>query len=147
MAGRQRYDITKTMPEAYQAFVGIENMVKASSFDPILKHLIKLRVSQINGCAYCVRMHTAEAREDNETQERLDHLPVWQHVAHFTGAEKAALAWAEAMTTKGHSASLGDLHSELEKHFDHDNIALLSLVIIMINSWNRLKISAEHDFF
>ena len=147
MAGKQRFDLIKAVPDAYKAFVQVEDLVKASDFDPILKHLIKLRVSQINGCAYCVRMHTAEAREDNETQERLDHLPVWQHVDLFTGAEKAALAWAEALTTKGHADNLNELHSELENHFDHNNIALLSLVTIMINSWNRLKISAEYDFF
>lgn len=147
MTGKYRFDLTKAAPSALKAFYEIENEIKASKFDQSLKHLVKLRVSQINGCPYGVEMHTREARADNETQKRLDHLVVWRQVDMFTDTEKAALAWAEALTTKGQAISLGDLHTDLQSHFDHDNIALLTLSIIMINNWDRLQFAAAYNFF
>ena len=147
MAEKQRFDLTKTAPDAFKAFLHIEEIVKQSKFDPMLKHLVKLRVSQINGCAFCVDMHIREARADGEDQKRLDQLVVWQHVGLFSPAEKAAFAWAEALTTKGAASALDPLHAALQAYFDDDDIALLTLVVVMINNWNRLQIAAGYSAF
>ncbi|MEM7023228.1 MAG: carboxymuconolactone decarboxylase family protein [Pseudomonadota bacterium] len=125
----------------------IEAGLQQNGLPPLLRHLVKLRVSQINGCAFCVGMHTREAREDGETEDRLDRLVVWQHVRNFSPAERAALAWAEALTTRGEGADLGKLHNALEEHFSHDDIGALTMVVVMINSWNRLQIASHHPFF
>jgi len=139
MSRTARVTLTKTVPEAIAAFGRIEEMFATCPVDPLLRHLVKLRVSQINGCAYCVNMHTGEAREDNETEARLDHLVVWRNTDLFSGAEKAALAWAEAMTVQGSGADLEALHGELTSHFSQEEIDYLTLIIVMINTWNRLQ--------
>lgn len=147
MKKEDRIDLIKDLPAGMAALVGVENVLEASGFGVGLQHLVKLRVSQINGCAYCVAMHNREARRDGEVQDRLDNLVVWRHVADFTQAERAALAWAEALTTRGTGESLDDLHRDLAKHFDAEGIATLSLVVVMINTWNRLQIAAHNAKF
>lgn len=147
MRKEDRFDLIKDMPAGMEALVAVENVLAATDFGAGLKHLVKLRVSQINGCAYCVAMHNREARHDGEVQDRLDNLVVWRHVTDFTQAERAALAWAEAMTTRGTGESLDDLHGELAMHFDAEGVATLSLVVVMINTWNRLQIAAHNAKF
>jgi len=142
-----RIHIAKTAPKAMGAFIAIEGLLDASGFDPMLRHLVKLRVSQINECVFCVNMHTSEAREDGESNERLDHLVVWRHVDCFSDAEKAALAWAEALTCKGAGADLETLHQALLVHFSQDEIDTLMLVVLMINTWNRLQIATHQSSF
>lgn len=142
-----RIDIVRSTPAALEAFGSVEALLDASKLDGLLRHLVKLRVSQINGCAYCVGMHTKEAREDGESNDRLDHLVVWRQVALYSDAEKAALAWAEALTTRGEGADLGALHGALAQHFSSDEIDLLMLVVVMINTWNRLQIANHNATF
>lgn len=125
----------------------VEDGLADNGVPPALRHLIKLRVSQINGCALCVRMHSREARDDGETQARLDDLVVWRQVPSFTAPERAALAWAEALTTRGGGAALAGLHGDLEAHFGKEDIAALTMMVVMINSWNRLQIAVHNTTF
>lgn len=147
MAGKNRLNIYQSQAKAIEAFVQIESLIDGSAFDAKLKHLVKLRASQINGCAYCVNMHSREARDDGETNDRLDHLVVWRNVSLFTPAEKAALAWTEAMTKQGSGVELDDLHRELKAHFSQEEIDLLTLIIVMINNWNRIQVANAYARF
>jgi AhpD family alkylhydroperoxidase len=115
--------------------------IEAHGISPQLFHLVKLRASQINRCAHCVMMHTREARADGETSERLDRLVVWDHVKDFTPAERAALAWTEALTVFDHNRALGPLRSELRAHFSEEQIAALTAGVALINLWNRIGVS------
>ncbi|WP_285961318.1 carboxymuconolactone decarboxylase family protein [Pseudomonas tohonis] len=106
-----------------------------------LVHLVHLRASQLNGCAFCVRMHTREAREGGETSERLDRLVVWRHSGDFNAAEKAALAWTEALTRIDDERDYADLRQALREHFDETQISALTTQVAMINLWNRIQVS------
>lgn len=108
-----------------------------------LSHLIELRVSQINQCAFCVKMHTTDARADGETNERLDRLIVWRQVSDFTDAEKAAFAWAEALTRIDETTDYGALRAELRAHYEDEMISLITVCVAMINLWNRIQVSAH----
>ena len=134
-----RYD-TETS-DVYKALIAAEGAISASGIGPTLKHLVKLRASQINGCAFCVKMHLREARADGESNDRLDRLVVWRHVADFTDAEKAALAWTEALTRLAPEAELGDLRARLRQHLGEREIASLTAAVAMINLWNRLQVA------
>jgi AhpD family alkylhydroperoxidase len=136
-----RHDLN--VPEVYKAFIAAENAVVASGIDKPLLHLIKLRASQMNGCAFCVKMHAKEARDDGETSERLDRLVVWSHVSDFTAKEKAALAWTEALTQLPAHTELGPLRAELRAHFSDVEASALTAVVAMINLWNRLGVSVH----
>lgn len=119
----------------------VEASISETGFDKLLHHLVKLRASQINQCAFCVKMHIDEARQDGETQDRIDRLIVWRHVGIFSGAEKAALAWTEALTVLDPSGDLGPQRQELRKHFSDKDISTLTAIIAMINLWNRIQVS------
>ncbi len=108
-----------------------------------LSHLVELRVSQINGCAFCVDMHVTAARKDGESTERLDRLVVWRQVDLFSPSEKAALAWAEALTQLQPDTDYASARAELRQHFSEDMIVLISIDVAMINLWNRLQVSAH----
>jgi len=147
MLAKDRIGLMSHVPIVLGTFEKIEGLIAKSGFDPMLRHLVKLRVSQINGCAYCVEMHTREARVDGETNQRLDHLVVWREVDIYTDAEKTALAWAETLTMLGTGASLDMLHQNLQQHFSDQDIATLCTVIVMINTWNRLQIASHNAKF
>ena len=119
----------------------VETSIAEAGFDKLLHHLVKLRASQINQCAFCVKMHIAEALKDGDSQERIDRVIVWRHVRDFTPAEKAALAWTEALTELDPKADLGSLRQELREHFSDTDISTLTAIIAMINLWNRIQVS------
>lgn len=123
------------------ALESVEGIIGARGIEISLHHLILLRASQINGCAYCVKMHTRDARRDGETDKRLDHLIVWKCVNDFTAREKAAFAWTEALTELHKAPDLASLRSELKEHFSNNEIASLTSIVAMINLWNRIQIS------
>ncbi|KSB87526.1 alkylhydroperoxidase [Caulobacter vibrioides] len=133
----------KNVPAIYQAFVAAEGAVAAAGVDPRLMHLLKLRASQLNDCAFCVKMHSKEARDDGETNERLDRLTVWRHVADYTPAEKAALAWTEALTQLPAKVDLGPLRADLRAHYSEVEASALTTLVAMINLWNRLGVSVH----
>jgi len=134
------FDYQKQIPEILKAWRAAEQAIAAEGLDPLLRHLVKLRASQINGCAFCVKMHLAEARHDGETQERLDRLVVWAQVDDFTAREKVALAWTEALTHLGGNPDLAPLKPALKEHFSDHEIATLTATVAMINLWNRLMV-------
>ena len=124
-----------------QGLVGAQGVVDAQAFDRKLNHLVKLRASQINGCAHCIKMHTKEARQDGETNERLDRVIVWEHVHDFSEKEKAALAWPEALTVLDRKTDFGAIRARLRQHFTEKEIGVLTSIIGMINLWNRMQVS------
>jgi AhpD family alkylhydroperoxidase len=132
----------QNLPEVYKAFLAAEMAVRAAGIPSGLKHLIYLRVSQLNDCAYCVKMHSHEAREDGETNARLDRLVVWRHVEDFSAAEKAALAWAEALTRLP-AGDLASLRAELREHWTDQQASALTVIVAQINLWNRLGVSGH----
>ncbi|CAH9016827.1 carboxymuconolactone decarboxylase family protein [Candidatus Nitrosacidococcus sp. I8] len=111
------------------------------SIDKKLRALVELRISQINGCAYCVDMHAQQAREAGEGQQRLDCLPVWRESHFFTQAECAAFAWAESVTHISTTRTPDEIYQELHQHFSEQEIVDLTLIISMMNMWNRIAIS------
>ena len=129
------------IPEVIKALVGVHQTMVGQNFDHTIAHLVDLRASQINGCAHCLKMHLKEARQDGETDERLDRLVVWRHVSDFTERERAALAWTEALTSLEKPTDLGALRAQLRQHFFEKEIGLLTSKVAMINLWNRLQVS------
>lgn len=108
-----------------------------------LSHLVELRVSQLNRCAHCVDLHVTAARDGGETSERLDRLVVWSQVDCFSPSERAALAWAEALTLMRPDTDFASARAELRRHFSEEMIVLISIDVAMINLWNRLQVSAR----
>lgn len=106
-----------------------------------LFHLVALRASQINQCAFCVKMHIQGALDDGEKQSRIDRLIVWRHVSDFSEKEKAAFAWVEALTNLQHDANNAVLRSKLREHFSEKQVALLTAKVAMINLWNRIQVA------
>jgi AhpD family alkylhydroperoxidase len=111
-----------------------------TNIDPKLRALVELRVSQINGCGYCIDLHSTHARSHGETQQRLDCLPAWWETDFFEPAEEAAFRWAEALTHVSTTHAPEDVYQALTAHFSEAQIVDLSLVISMMNAWNRLAI-------
>jgi AhpD family alkylhydroperoxidase len=129
------------IPDVLQALAGVHKVVSAQGLDRSIIHLVHLRASQINQCAHCIKMHTKEARQDGETNERLDRVIVWRHVSDFNNREKAALEWTEALTVLDPKADLGPLRARLREHFSDKDICVLTSAVAMINLWNRLQVS------
>jgi len=127
--------------DALKAMYGLELYLAKSSIERKLLHLIKFRVSQINGCAYCLDMHSKDLRHEGETEQRLYTLDAWRETPFFTDRERAALAWAEAVTliTEGHVPDA--LYEETRKHFNEQELIDLTLAVTTINSWNRISIA------
>lgn len=133
----------KTVPNVFAALEKVHVAIDEHGLDRMLHHLVQLRASQLNGCAYCVKMHTKEARDDGETNERLDRLVVWDHVGDFSAKERAALAWTEALTQIERKTDYGALRAELRAHFSDAEISALTTTVAMINLWNRIQVSAH----
>ena len=137
-----RLDAVKASPAAYQAMLALEMSVRKSShLEPSLIELVKMRASQINGCAYCLDMHSKDARAAGETEQRLYALNAWEETPFFTDRERAALAWTEAVTlvTQGHVSDA--VYEEARQRFSEEELVNLSLAIVTINAWNRLSIA------
>ena len=143
MTANDRLSLPRHAGRAMQALADVETVLDGAGLAPALRHLVLLRASQINGCAFCVDMHTRDARRDGETSARLDHLVVWRDVDHFTAGERAAFAWTEALTRLDPPQNLDALRAELARHFDDSEIAALTIMVGMINLWNRLNIASH----
>ncbi|MBX3390060.1 MAG: carboxymuconolactone decarboxylase family protein [Phycisphaeraceae bacterium] len=138
MAMRMNYP--KAAPEIYKAMLAVEAALHASGFEAALLHLVKLRASQINGCAFCIDMHWKDAKAVGETDIRLYSLDAWQESPFYTEKERAALEWTEALTRISETHAPDPAFEELKKHFDEKQIAELSWAISLINAWNRVSI-------
>lgn len=133
----------KMVPDLMKHFADAHLMMAALGLDPKLTHLIELRASQINQCAFCVKMHSGEARRDGETNERLDRLVVWRHVSDFTAKEKAVFAWTEALTVLDPKTDYGELRRDLREHLSDQEISLVTTAVGLINLWNRMQVSTH----
>lgn len=136
-----RIDFYKVSPESIKAMMSLETFVNNCSLDKSLRDLIKIRVSQINGCVFCVDMHCADALNAGETQRRLNAIVVWHEASFFTDAERAALAWAESVTLVSETHAPDELYEDLLEYFSEKEVVELTMAIVTINSWNRLAIS------
>jgi len=135
-----RLDHGKVLPEASQAMSGLETVVERSSLEPKLRELVKLRASQLNGCAYCVDMHSKDAEAIGESGQRLHLVAVWREAPVYTERERAALAWTEALTLLPQTSAPDEVYAQLEAHFTPAERVALTMAIIAINGWNRLAV-------
>lgn len=143
--GSLRIDYKGVAPGAVQAMLGLENYLRGCGLEKSLLTLVKIRASQINGCAYCLDMHAKEAHESGETEERLRSIRTWRDATCFTPRERAALAWAEALTLVSQGGVTEQLFQETRGHFSEPEMVNLSLAIISINGWNRLNIGFRSE--
>ncbi|CAN7331079.1 carboxymuconolactone decarboxylase family protein [Paraburkholderia sp. DD10] len=136
----QRLDFYKANPAAIKALMGIEQQVGKSALEKSLTELVRLRASQINGCAYCVDMHTTDARKGGESERRLATVVVWRETPFFTDRERAALEWTEALTLVSHEHVPDAVWQAVRPHFSDEELVDLTLLISAINAWNRFAI-------
>ncbi len=129
------------IPNVLQSFVAAHGKVSSADLSSGLRHLIELRASQINRCAFCVKMHIEAALKDGEQQQRLDRLVVWRDVDDFSAAEMAALAWAEALTVLEVDTNYDGLRENLRRYYSDPQIAAITAATSMINLWNRMQVS------
>jgi AhpD family alkylhydroperoxidase len=127
-------------PDLMKAVMAVEAAIEATGFDRRLIHLIKLRASQINGCAYCVDMHVKEARHDGEPEQRIHLISAWRESPLYSERERAALEWTEALTLLPSSRADDAFYTPLKTHFTDEEIVQLTVAIGMINMWNRLAV-------
>ena len=135
-----RLDYIKASPEPFKAMLAMEQYLKTSGLEHGLLHMLKLRASQINGCAYCIDMHWKDARAAGETEQRLYALGAWRESPFYTERERAALAWTEALTLVSHTHAPDADYDGLKAHFADKEAADLSWAIALINAWNRIAI-------
>ena len=136
----QRIDFYRASPEAIRALTALEAAVGKLALDPALLDLVKLRASQINGCAFCVDLHASDLRKRGETDRRLAALPVWRETPFFTDRERAALAWTESLTLLAQTHAPDADYAQMREHFSERESVDLSLAIGVINTWNRLAV-------
>lgn len=136
-----RIDVKKVSPGALRAMFGLELYLRSSGLEENLLNLVRMRVSQINGCAYCLDMHSKELRAGGETEQRIYMLNAWRESPFYSERERAALAWAEAVTLVADEHVPNDAFKQARSHFSEDELLNLTLAIIAINGWNRLNIS------
>lgn len=138
---KQRLDYFKVAPTIMQGMLDLEKRVKTSGLETSLIELVKTRASQINGCAYCIHMHTADARAHGETEERLYLLNAWRESPLYSDRERAALAWTEALTLISQTHAPDSDYETLKLHFTEEEEVKLTLLISTINAWNRIAIA------
>ena len=138
---KTRIHFKEISPQLYDGLSRIQSFIKRSEVEPKLMELIKYRVSQINGCAFCLDMHHKEAIHLGEQELRLHTLLAWRECPYFSEKEKAALAYAEALTIASEQGMPDEIYDDVAKYFDKSQILVLTAVIMQINSWNRLNIA------
>ena len=138
-----RIDYLKSARGAYHAMLGIEHYLQQCGLEESLQNLIKLRVSQINGCAYCIDMHWKDLRAAGEAEQRLYGLDAWEESPYYTEREQAGLAWAESVTNIQEGHVPDEVFERVKKFFNDKELADLTLAVTAINSWNRLSIAAR----
>ncbi len=136
----ERLDAFAVAPEAIRPVVALETYLQGCGLEPALLHLVKLRASQVNGCAYCIHMHAREARAGGESAERLDLLPAWREASLYTARERAALAWTEALTRLADTGAPDADYEAARSAFDAAELVKLTVLIGTINVWNRLAV-------
>lgn len=135
-----RIDYRSVLPEAVRAMRGLEETVARSGLEPELLELVKLRASQLNGCAHCLDMHSKDALARGESPQRLHVLAAWREAPFYSERERAALAWCESLTLLPQTGAPDDVYAELAAAFDEEEIVALTLAIVAINGWNRFAV-------
>jgi AhpD family alkylhydroperoxidase len=138
---QQRIDLTKVNPAAFKAVAALQAYVDQSGLDAKLRELIKIRASQVNGCAYCLIMHTRDARKIGETDDRIHLLNAWREAPVFNERERAALAWTEALTLVSETHVPDQVYEQVRKQFSEKELVDLTAAVAAINTWNRLAIA------
>jgi AhpD family alkylhydroperoxidase len=138
---KQRIQYQKKAPNALKGMQELERYVRNSNLESSLRELVKLRASQINGCAFCIDMHTKDARETGETEQRLYALSAWREAPFYSERERAALEWTEALTLISENEVPDSLYESVRQHFSEDELITLTMAVIAINGWNRIAIS------
>ncbi len=140
---QNRINIYKTDPKSLEAMMGLENYLRQSCLDKKLYELIKTRASQINGCAYCLNMHTRDALQLGETQQRLFVLSAWRETDLFTDKEKAVLELTEAMTLISQGPVPDEIYNNAAKNLSPEELAAVMMAVVVINGWNRIAITSN----
>jgi AhpD family alkylhydroperoxidase len=140
---KPRIDLMHVNPGIVQSMLGLERQVRQAGFDSKLLELVRMRASQINGCAYCLDMHSKDARTNGETEQRLYGLEAWREAPYYSARERAALEWTEALTLVSETHVPDDVFERVRQQFSEDELAHLSLAIVAINGWNRLNVAAR----
>ncbi|HLG81546.1 MAG TPA: carboxymuconolactone decarboxylase family protein [Bradyrhizobium sp.] len=138
---KPRMNFYQAAPDTVNALMALENQVASSGLEQSLIELVKTRASQINGCAYCINMHTQDARKHGETEQRLYLLNAWRESPVYTERERAALAWTDAVTLISQTHAPDDLYEQVRAQFSEAETVNLTMLIATINAWNRLAIS------
>ena len=142
---KARINYSKADPKALPLLLAVEAHIGTSSLEPRLLHLVKMRASQINGCAFCLDMHSKDARADGETEQRLYSLDAWEEAPYYNERERAALEWTEAITLLSNGHVPDSTYERVRPHFNEAEIAALTLAVAMINSWNRLNVALRTE--
>lgn len=137
----ERLNFKQLVPGTYRAMLALESYVHKSGLEPSLLELVKMRASQINGCAYCLDMHSKDARATGETEQRLYVLPAWREAPFYSDRERAALAWTETVTLLSETHVPDDVYQFARQHFSDEELVNLTIAIVAINGWNRLEVS------
>ncbi len=137
---KSRLNAYQAAPDAMKAMLGLEDYIAKSSIEAPLRELVKIRASQINGCAFCLHMHTRDARATGESEERIYLLDAWQESSFFTARERAALAWTEAVTLVSETHVPDDVYETARAQFTERELVDLTLLVGTINTWNRIAI-------
>ncbi|MBA2457857.1 MAG: carboxymuconolactone decarboxylase family protein [Gemmatimonadales bacterium] len=140
---KPRLDYAKAAPDLYDAMEGLDRYIQGSVLEESLLHLVRLRASQINGCAYCLDMHWKDLRALGEGEQRLYSLDAWRECPYYTDRERAALAWTEAVTLIADGHAPDAVYQEVRHHLNERELSDLTLAIAAINAWNRLSIAAR----
>jgi AhpD family alkylhydroperoxidase len=140
---KARIDLMHVNPGIMHAMLGLERQVHKAGLDSKLLDLVRMRASQINGCAYCLDMHSKEARANGETEQRLYGLEAWRETPYYSSRERAALEWTESLTLVSESHVPDEVYERVRAEFSEDELAHLSLAVVAINGWNRLNVAAR----
>ena len=138
-----RIDLKHVNPGIMQAMLGLEKQVHKAGLDSKLLDLVRMRASQINGCAYCLDMHSKDARANGETEQRLYGLEAWRETPYYSARERAALEWTESLTLVSETHVPDEVYERVRQQFTEDQLAHLSLAVVAINGWNRLNVAAR----
>ena len=138
---KARIDWTRSNPKVLQSMLAIQTQIEAGGLDEKLLHLVEMRASQINGCAYCLDMHSKDARAAGETEQRLYSLEAWRETPFYGDRERAALEWTEAVTLVSTTHVPDSVYEVVRAHLSEDEIKTLTLAAAMINMWNRLNVA------
>lgn len=140
-----RIDYHTVAPGAFKAMLGMESYIHSCGLERSLIELVKLAASYINGCAYCVDMHTKDARAEGETEQRLYAVPVWRETPFFTPRERAALAWCETVTRISQTGIPDAEYEAVREQFTEEEVVNLTMTVITINGWNRLAVGLRSE--